>query len=270
MQKVLQWGVPNNTEVKNENVGSILLHINPQTSTPAVANIKNLNKIEFGITLRRGNSEEKTVFDGYLGDFLQFLYGGSTRLETVIEKTSIGYLINLEFAQRFNVRAIDTLTIKTNLGAPSNAFTSAVETGSTVIVYTNPSAKPNNQNYVAVYKSFPIPSGEVDYEKHLGSNIAKIVFHAHPTSTFDVVKTAGTDPLPLTLEINSDGFNEDKSQVEILASNQMQLSYNPDSDVKNLIAYEGSNILSNVRVKSKLSSASTVNTKILVTSYKMM
>jgi hypothetical protein len=270
MQKVLQWSVPNNTEIKNENVGSVLIHVAPIVTGGEIADISNINNIEFGITLKRGNSEEKTIFDGYLGDFLQFLYGGTTRLETVLEKTSIGYLFNLEFAQRFNVRANDTLTIKTNFGKPSDSFTSGVLTGSTVVIYTNPSSKPNPQNYTAVYKSFPIPVGEVDFEKHLGSNVSKVMFHAHPTSTFDAVKTANTDALPLTMELVSDTYSEDKTQVELLSSAQMGISYNPDSDVKNLVQYNDSNILTNVRLKTKLSKAATTNTKILVTTYKML
>jgi hypothetical protein len=270
MQKVLSWSVPNNTEINNENVGSILLHVNPLKTDTAVADISNLNKIEFGLTLKRANAEAKTLFDGYLGDFIQFIHGGSTKLETILEKTSIGYLLNLEFSHAFNIREIDVLTVKTNFGAPSGAFTSAVLTGSTIVLYTNPSSAPNPQNYTAVYKSFPIPVGEVDYEKHLGTNIAKIMFHAHPSSTFDAVKTADTDALPLSMEIVADNYAEDKSQVELLANSQMAIAYNPDSDVKNLVQYESSNILSNVRLKSKLSKPATTNTKILVTSYKMM
>tara|TARA_B110000116_G_C16765517_1_gene550617 strand:+ start:50 stop:862 length:813 start_codon:yes stop_codon:yes gene_type:complete len=270
MQKVLSWGVPNSTEIKNENVGSILFHINAKTSSDAVANLITLNKIEIGLSVKRGTREEVSFFDGYLGDLLQFIHGGTTSLETVLEKTSVGYLVNLQFANRFNIGVNDVLRVKTNFGSASASFTSATNSNSTIVIYTNPSSVENPQNYVAVYKSFQIPTGDVDFQKHLGTNIGKIMFHAHPSASFDAVSTAGTDPLPLSSEIVADNYTEDKSQVELLASAQMSLSYNPDSDVYNLVQYESANILSDVRVKIKLSAPATINTKVLVTSYTVL
>ena len=270
MQKVLSWGVPNSTEIKNENVGSILFHINAKTSSDVVAGLISLNKIEIGLSIKRGNKEEVSFFDGYLGDLLQFIHGGSTSLETVLEPTAVGYLINLEFANRFNIGVNDVLRVKTNFGSASASFSSATNANSTIVIYTNPSSVANPQNYVAVYKSFQIPTGDVDFQKHLGTNVGKIMFHAHPSATFDEVAQANTNPLPLSSEIVANGYTEDKSQVELLAIAQMAISYNPDSAVRNLVQYESANILSDVRVKIKLSSPATINTKVLVTSYAVL
>ena len=270
MQKVLTWGVPNSTEIKNENVGSILFHIKAKTSSNVLANLITLNKIEIGLSIKRGTKEEVSFFDGYLGDLLQFIHGGTTRLETVLEKTSVGYLVNLEFAQRFNIGVNDVLRVKTNFGSASASFSSATNGDSTIVLYTNPSSVANPQNYVAVYKAFQIPTGDVDFEKHLGTNIGKIMFHAHPSQTFNAVVSSATDALPLSSEIIADDYAEDKSQVELLATAQMALSYNPDSDVYNLVQYQSQTVLSNVRAKIKLSIPATVNTKILVTSYKVI
>lgn len=266
MKKVLQYQVPQEIQIVNENVGSILLHINPQTSGDVVANILDLNKIEFGLNLKRGNREEETIFNGYLGDFLQHLYGGNTKLETVIEKTSIGYLIYLEFTKPINVRKTDVLKVKTNLGDAANSFTSAVTAKSTAILYTKASTVANPQNLTAVYRAYPFAPNETNLEKSIGNNVSKIIFDGHPTSTFD----ASTDAKPNNVQIFSDNFNVDLSQVEILAENQMGLFYNPDSDVKNLVVYDSNLLLTNARIKVNLDKGAATHTKVLVTNYKIM
>jgi hypothetical protein len=269
MNKVLGFQVPNSTEITNEVVGSILIHLNPQTAVPAVANISNLNKIKIGLFLKRGNRKEENLFDGYLGDLLQILHSGSTKLETVIEKTSIGYLFLLEFDMPIYLGQNDKLTLKTDFGKPSDSFTSAVLTGSTVIMYSNPSTVPNPRNLTAVYKSYPVGTGEVDFEKQLGNAVSKIVIDSHPTETFNENSSTDDshDAKPLNCEIFANGFTEERSQVELLSLNQMKLAYNPDSDVKNLVAYESSNLIDSVKAKIKFDLPANNHTKVLVKQY---
>lgn len=263
MNKVLQFGVPNNTEISNEIVGSILLHINPQTSAPAVATISNLNKIKFGLKLKRAGQQEISQFDGYLGEFLQILYGGTTKLETVLQSTSIGYLFSLEFKNRYDLGKNDVLTVTTDLGNANSAFTNAVNADSTAVIYTNPSATPNPQRYTSIWKSYPVGSGETDFDKVLGNNVAKIVIDSHPTATFD----ANNDAKPTRAELFADGgYHEEKSHVELLAENEMMLNYNPDTEVKNLVQYQGQ-LLNGVRAKIKFDAQANSHTKVLVQSY---
>ncbi|MFT7442649.1 MAG: hypothetical protein ACI9Q3_001023, partial [Maribacter sp.] len=133
MQKVLTWQVPNITEISNENVGSILLNVNPRIADGGLAPITDLNQIEFAIGLTRGNNPEINIFDGYLGDMLQFLHGGTTKHEIALDSNvNYGYMFNLEFAHAFDLTSNDRLTIKTNFGLPSKGFSGAVINGSTV------------------------------------------------------------------------------------------------------------------------------------------
>lgn len=266
MQKVLDWGVPNSTEVKNEKIGSILLHIKSLTSGLTVANLISLAKIEIGISVKRGNFGEKSVFDGYLSDLLQFMYAGTTRLETVLTKTSIGYLINLEFAYPFNIGINDVLKVKTNFGAAPDSFTDATNSDSSIVMYTNPSALANPNNFAAIHNAFQIPTGDVDFEKFLGVNVGKVIFHGDPELSFDDQKIADV-PLPLSCELIAMNYGEDKTQVELLSTAKLSLSYNPDTEVKNLVVYNSNSLLNNLKTKIKLSKPATIHTKVLVTKF---
>jgi len=270
MQKVLSWGVPNITEITNENVGSILLNIKPVDANGSIVTNNNLNKIEISLTLKRYQREAQTIFDGYLGDLLQFLYAGSAKLEVVQSGSStLGFLINLDFEQRFNLSDEDVLTVKTDFRLPSNAFPTATLSNSTVVLYTNPSSIPNPNNFTSVYKAFQVPNSDVDFERHIGSNVSKVVFHSHPTDSFEQQLTDNV-PTPITMELTADGYQEDKSAIELIAKSRMASSYNPETVVSNIVQYNSNRLLTNVKVKSKLTSGANVDTKILVTSIKVM
>lgn len=270
MQKVLSWGVPNITEISNENVGSILLNIKPVDSNGNIVTQQNLNKIEISLTLKRGEDEAKTIFDGYLGDLLQFLYAGSTKLSVAQKHSStLGFLVNLEFEQRFNLSDQDVLTVKTDFRLPSNAFPTATLSNSSIVLYTNPSSVPNPNNYVSVYKAFQVPNSDVDFERHLGTNVSKVIFHSHPTNSFEQQLTDNV-PTPITMELIADDYHEDKSVIELIARSRMASAYNPETVVQNLVQYNSNRLLTNVRLKSKLTFGANVDTKILVTSIKVM
>jgi len=270
MQKVLSWGVPNITEITNENVGSILLNVKPVDSSGAIVSQSDFNKIEISLSLKRGQSDTKTIFDGYLGDLLQFLYAGSSKLEVAqASSSSLGYLINLEFEQRFNLTDQDVLTVKTDFRLPSNAFASATLANSTIVLYTNPSSVPNQNDFVSVYKAFQVPNSDVDFERHVGTNVSKIIFHSHPTASFETQIT-NDEPTPITMELTADGYVEDKSAVELIARSRMGSAYNPETEVANLVQYNSNRLLTNVKVKAKLTHGANVNTKVLVTSIKVM
>lgn len=272
MNKVLDFKVPNSLSVSNENVGEILLHIDPRTSDDHVAEILNLNKIKFSYGVKRGQNQEKTGFNGYLGDFLQALYGGTTKLEAIIEKTSIGYLINLEFLQPFILSSKDILNITVDMGNASDVFTDAVNVNSSAILYTNPSVNQNPKNFTMVVKSFPVGKGKVDFDEVLGSNVAKIVIDSHPTKTFNENSSNDEthDAKPIKAELFSGSYYEEKTQVELLAKNVMKLAYNPDSDVKNIVQYDSLSLLDKVRAKVQFDVPANNHTKILVVQYFVM
>ena len=264
MQKVLQWGVPNVTEVTNENVGQILYHVTARDSMAMTTNEKDLNKIEFGLFIKRGNEEETTVFDGYLGDMIQFLYGGTPMVDVVSGLKST-YSFSLNFSHRFNIGANDVLRIKTNFGSASNAFTNAEDSRSTIVLYTNPSSIPNPENYTAIYKSFQIPNGDLDFDKNIGTNVAKVLIHTHPTNDF----FSGYDtPRPISTEIVANAYSSDKQQIELYTETRDGLG-STYGDVQNLIAYNSKSLLTNAKIKIKLDKAATVDTKVLVTSYRI-
>jgi hypothetical protein len=264
MQKVLQWGVPNVTEVTNENVGQILFHVTARDSMNMTTNQKDLNKIELGLFIKRGNAEETTVFDGYLGDLIQFIYGGTTMIDVVSGLQST-YSFSLNFAHRFNIGANDVLRIKTNFGSADNAFDNADDAKSSIVLYTNPSSVPNPENYTAIYKSFQVPNGDLDFDKNIGTNVSKVLIHTHPTNDF----LSGTDtPRPISAEIVASGYSSDKQQIELFTETRDGLGSNY-GDVQNLMAYNSKTLLTNAKIKIKLDKPATVDTKVLVTSYRI-
>ena len=50
----------------------------------------------------------------------------------------------------------------------------------------------------------------------------------------------------------------------------MGSAYNPETEVANLVQYNSNRLLTNVKVKAKLTHGANVNTKVLVTSIKVM
>jgi hypothetical protein len=264
MQKVLQWGVPNVTEVTNENVGQILYAVQSRDSMGMRAMLKDLNKVEFGIFIKRGSAEETTVFDGYLGDMVQFLYGGSHMLDVVLQFDS-SYAFSLNFAHRFNIGANDVLRIKTNFGSASNAFTNGDDAKSSIVLYTNPSSVPNPENYTAIYKSFQVPNGDLDFDRNIGTNVSKILLHTHPTNTFN---SGSNTPRPISTEIVASGYSSDKQQIELYTETRDAFG-STYGDIKNLVAYNSKSLLTNAKIKIKLDKPATVDTKVLVTSYRI-
>jgi hypothetical protein len=264
MQKVLDWQISNTEVVKKENVGEIMFTINPRKSDGTLAPLKNLQKVDFSIFLNReGQSRDEKIFDGSLSDMLEQLYSGTTMLEVVKNPLNTGYNIRLKFgAFPYVLEGDDTLTIKLNAGLPSDSFDSGVLSGSTIVMYTNPSPQANPYGLVAVYSNYTVGTGKVSFDENIGSDVAKIVLLTDNQETYNDSSKAKVK----TSRLNSaSGYKEDFTIDELLAKNQEFLAVNPDSEIRNLVHYVSTSVLQDVEIEVDYTNQADNDTKILVT-----
>jgi hypothetical protein len=264
MNKVLQFKIPNIETITNENVGEILLNINARTSSDALAVISNLNAIDISIYLKRENVRNETkIYDGQLRDLLEHQYANTTMLEVV--KTGFsgtGYNFLLNFVNfPFILEGKDELIVKVKV-TPSEAFTSATLSDSTMTLFTNPSPTPNPQGLVPVYTNHQVGFGNVSFDEDLGNNVARIVLVTDLVATYD----ASTKAQVKTARLYASGsYDEDLTDIELLAKNQVSLAVNPDSDIRNLVHYNSFKTLNNVKYKAQFSEAVDNVAKVLTT-----
>ena len=264
MQKVLDWQISNTEVVKKENVGEIMFTINPRQADGTLAAIKDLQNIDLSIFLNReGQSRDEKVFDGSLSDMLQHLYAGTTMLEVVKTSLDNGYNFRLKFGSfPFILLGDDKLTIKFNAGKPSDAFTSAIISESTIVMYTNPSAQANPYGLVPQYVNYTVGTGKVSFNENIGDNVAKVVLATDNSEDYDSSLKARVK----TSRLNSaSGYKEDFTIDELLAKNQEYLSVNPDSKIKNLVHYVSTSVLQDVDIEVDYVSQADNDTKVLVT-----
>jgi hypothetical protein len=264
MNKVLQFKIPNIETITNENIGEILLNINARTSADALASIKDLNTVDISIYLKRQNVRNETkVYDGQLGDLLEHQYANTTMLEVV--KTGFdnsGYNFLLNFTNfPFILEGKDELIVKVKC-TPSEAFNSATIADSTITMFTNPSPTPNAQGLIPIYTNHQVGFGNVSFDEDLGNNVARIVLVTDLSATYD----ASTKPQVKTARMYASGnYDEDLTDVELLAKNQVSLAVNPDSSIRNLVHYNSFKTLNNVKYKAEYSSAVDNVAKVLTT-----
>jgi hypothetical protein len=264
MQKVLDWQISNTEVVKKENVGEIMFTINPVKTDGTLAPLSSLKNIDFSLFLNRaGQSRDEKIFDGSLSDMLEHLYAGTTMLEVVKTPLSTGYNLRLKFgAFPFVLTGDDTLTIKLNAGKPSDSFTGGVLTGSTIVLYTNPSPQVNPYGVIPTYTTFTVGTGKTSFDENIGSDVAKIVLATDNDATYSASVQAKVKTSRL---LASSGYKEDFTIDELLAKNQELLSVNPDSPINNLVHYVSTNVLGDVDLEVDYVSQADNDTKVLVT-----
>lgn len=268
MNKVLQFKVPNIETITNENVGEMLININPRTSADVLAPISDLNKIDFSIYLKRENvRNEIKVYDGQFGDFLEHQYANTTVLEVVktgFAVSGYNFLLNFNIFP-FILKGKDKLVVKIKC-TPSEAFTSATLNESNMTMYTNPSPTGNAQGLVPIYVNHQVGNGNVSFDEDLGNNIARIVLVTDLAATYD----ASVKPKVKTARLYASGnYEEDLTEDELVAKNQISLSVNPDSDIRNLVHYNSFKTLNNVRYKAEFTAAVDNVAKVLVTKFEI-
>jgi hypothetical protein len=264
MNKVLYFKVPNIETITNENVGEILLNINARTSSDVLADISDLSKIDLSIYLKRENTRnEVKVYDGTLVDFFEHQYANTTMLEVV--KTGFsntGYNFLLNFSQfPFILSGKDELIVKVKC-TPSECFTSATLADSTITMFTNPSPTPNPQGITPIYTNHQVGIGNVSFDEDLGNNIARIVIVTDVAATYAASAKAQVKTARLYA---ANGYDEDLTNVELLAKNQIALAVNPDSDIRNLVHYNSFTTINNVKYKAEFDAAVDTVAKILTT-----
>lgn len=239
MRDNFKFGVPKSYTIDNEVINGILLDVNALTSSDAIANIADLNKVRLDLSYKIAGVEQPLViFKGFLGDLLNVMYQQSTMLTLVTKKLASGYKIYLDFSQ-FPIFAKfgSELTLETEF--PTSAFTSSVLSKSTVDIETIVSDSTTNAGVLNVYDNFVPEVGRSSYEKNIGSNIQAI----HLT-TDTVGYDASSKAKPVDTDIISQGFNKNLSENALIYLNAQMLHYS-DEDFKNLWLYNSNERLLN-------------------------
>lgn len=232
MKDNLKFAITKSYPIKNENVRGILFDINALKSDDTVADIADLNKIRFDLTLKRqGRKEPIVIFKGFLQNFLNILYQQNTMLEIVTKKLNSGYKVLLRLKQTIHLEGEDELEMTVNF--PTSAFTSSVASKSTVDIETIQSEDKNIRGLLSVYETFVPEVGKSSYDKNIGGNIKSILLEVDNAATLD----ASAKAKPEDVDITSDTFNDNKTLNALIALNQSLLHFNPESDVKNLWLY---------------------------------
>jgi hypothetical protein len=264
MQKVLQWQIANTEIVKKENVGEIMITIKPLKSDGSIAPLISLKKIDFSIFLKRqGGSRDIKIFDGSLDEILEHIYAGTTMLEVVKTSLPTGYNLRLKFGHfPFILNGEDRLTIKLNAGLPSDCFTGGILTGSTIMLYTNPSPALNPYGLIPLYSNYSVGAGKINFEENIGNNVAKIVLSTDNIATFN---DSTKSKVKTSRLLAGDGYKEDFTLDELIAKNQELLSVNPDSEIRNLVHFVSTSVLQNVDLEVDYLNQVDNDAKILVT-----
>ena len=264
MQKVLDWQISNTEVVKKENVGEIMFTINPRKSDGSLAPLIDTKGISLSLFLnRQGQARDEKIYDGSLSDMLQHLYAGTTMLEVVNTPLATGYNFRLKFgAFPFVLQGDDTLTIKFNAGKPVDSFTAGVLSGSTIVLYTNPSPQGNPYGVVPSYTNYSVGSGKTTFDENIGSDVAKIVL---ATDNIETYNDSTAPSVKTSRLISSSGYKEDFTIDELLAKNQEFLAVNPDSEINNLVHYVSTNTLNDVDLEVEYTTQAVNDTKVLIT-----
>jgi hypothetical protein len=130
------------------------------------------------------------------------------------------------------------------------------------MLYTNPSPALNPYGLIPLYSNYSVGTGKTNFEENIGNNVAKIVLAtdniaSYNDSTKSKVKTSRL--------LAGDGYKEDFTLDELIAKNQELLSVNPDSEIRNLVHFVSTSVLSNVDLEVDYQAQVDNDAKILVT-----
>ena len=259
MEKKIDFNSNQTVIITNEVVGGVLLDLRPfQADGTTVCNIADLNKIGVEITVsRKGQAGEKTIFNGYLDDYLSAIFAGTTGYDIAITKQAGGYLVPMPFMGALRLNDGDQL--KVQVKAQTTSFTSLSNANSSIYIESIPSNA--NSNVIAIVDAIPYTPGDVTVKKTLGSGILKVVL-AHDFSA-NYIASAKAKPLNgLTLAAN--GYLAEPSANMLLAQSLGYLSNNPSTTLKHVVAYNNRKPLNGATLSAKYDQGVDATAKILV------
>tara|TARA_R110002111_G_scaffold249679_1_gene313669 strand:+ start:1777 stop:2574 length:798 start_codon:yes stop_codon:yes gene_type:complete len=259
MQEIIQFNSNQVARFENENIGSILLDFKTlQADGIAVANISDLNKIAVEIAVYRvGQRDAKYIVNGYLDDILTLLSAGSTRYVVSTTKRTQGYLINIPFDGNIELNSGDYIEVKVK--AQTTAFTSLSVPNSDITIETTPATVNNPQ--IAICELVSYTSGEININKALGNNIARVVLLNDLSNNYGTsTKSKPVNGITLT----GMGFDKVSSENALLNENVLALQNNPETPVKALMVYNSSKLLHGAKFVAKYDKAVDADAKIMV------
>lgn len=258
MQEIIQFKSNQAVEIREENIGAILLDIKAlQADGTTVCNIADLNQIAISLEIFRKGQGGQVWFNGYLDDLLSILSAGSTRYDIATTKRSVGYLIAIGFGGSIDLKGDDYAVLRVK--AQTTAFTSLSTTNSDITIETVPSSASNP--HVFIPEVVPYITGETNINKFLGNNVCKIVL----ANDFSANYSASTEAKPVNgVTVTASGYSKYASENLLLAENLASLQHNPDTEVKHLMVYNDARALSNVKFSALYDKAVGSTAKILV------
>ena len=261
MRKILNFNTSYDFDVTKEIVGGLLLRLDAKATDPEgglkAATIADLNKISFDVILKRTNREEKVQMRGYLMDNLKGMFSQTVKYRLSLKQTVEGILVYFDFdPAAIGLFNEDKLNIKINV--PRDAWSDIRTTDSIIEFQTM--AKKEPTTWMPVVKSFPIGYGKEDIDMDLGNRVVKIVCVTDFTADYLSSQKAKIRDGALKA---SQGFEKPFNATQLLAENMHMFDNNPESDVEDLVIYQGKP-LDDVKLRANLDKAAEEKAKIVV------
>lgn len=245
--------------VTEENVGGVLIHLKALKADSDVAVIAALNSIPLKIAVKRSfNTESVAIVDDYLDYVLRALHSGSTRYEMSIDARADGYLIKIPFDGCVSLRKGDEMTIE--MKAPTSAFTSLSSANSKIVIETIP-AQQIPSSVITVVRSKTYAGLADQINDTIGTNVAKVVL-VHDLSADYGSSTAAKPTQGVIIEATD--FIKDVSENLLIQENLDYLQWNPETDLQDLVLYNSTRVLQNVKLKAKFNKAVSASARVMM------
>ncbi|ADF52992.1 MAG: hypothetical protein CMP13_09680 [Zunongwangia sp.] len=261
MIKDLNFNTAYDFEVKKETVGGLLFRLDAKASDGngglKSATVSDLNKISIDVILKKSNRKEVVMMRGYLMDNILGMYAQTTKYALVTKQTSEGILVFFDFnPAAIALHGEDVLQIKFN--APRDAWADIRTTDSIIEFQTV--TKKIGTNWVPVVKSFPIGLSKESIDMDLGNRVVKIVCITDFTT--DYLKSTKAKIRDGSLKA-SGNFEKVFNATQLLTENMHMFDNNPESDVEDLVIYQGEP-LDDVKLRANLDKAAEEKAKVVV------
>ncbi len=263
MRKILNFNTAYDFEVTKETVGGLLFRLDGKASDGEgglkAATVADLNKISIEVTLKKANRNELVIMRGYLMDNILGFYAQTVKFELVTKQTTQGILVYIDFdPAAIALNGEDKLQIKFN--APRDAWTDIRTSEDESIIEFQTMTKKQGTSWIPVIKSFPIGYGKENIDMDLGNRVVKIVCITDFTADYLSSQKAKIRDGALKA---SQGFEKAFNDTQLLCENMHMFDNNPESDVEDLVIYQGEP-LDDVKLRANLDKAAEEKAKIVV------
>lgn len=269
MKKILNFDTPYAIEITKETVGALNLRVKAIKSDGVDANgdpvlvpapIVDLNKVAIELTLHRKGGREVKIMRGNLADNLIGLFSQTVKYALNRKSTADGYFHFFDFnPYAIELREGDKLML--NLTVGSAAYDTVRKLDSLIEVETI--EVKGGSSVFPVVRSYPIGKDKESIEDlHLGDRVIKVVALTDLKNDY-----LSSTEAKLTLgQIRARGFNKNFTQTSLFVENMHMFDNNPESDVEDLVVYQGK-ALDDVSLRANLNKPALESAKVMVVAF---